>query len=273
MHDFTGATAAAQEVSRRARSSGEVREVLIREGAVSALFKLLQQPLQMDVVGAGQPHAAAAWALFDLVGRSKAAPQGDPLAQAAMASSGAVGALTAVLKAVWRYGGSMMSQTAASQQGVDPLLGGTSGSGSLLLRSTSTASNFSLSSVSSGPQQEVAAGVQEATAAALSVLATTPAGVCLCVLGDLWVAVALIWLGYCLQQAGVRFALPRWLCVATLACGVLALHSASCPDPPVFTRTTPLSPPSTKTQARRPFELQGPYLVSFACWAPASPRL
>jgi hypothetical protein len=95
--------AAAEEISRIARSSPRERPLLVQRGFIPELVAVLQKPLQ---VATGQPHTAAAWALFHLLGRSKAAPQGCPAAQSAMAAVGAVKHLTTVLKAVRKSQGS-----------------------------------------------------------------------------------------------------------------------------------------------------------------------
>lgn len=158
MFEVTGMTAAAEEICSRARRSNEDRALLVAEGAVPALVKLLQLPLDISLTE-GQPHAAAAWALFHLLGRSKDAPQGCPAAQAAMSAAAATRQLTAVLKAVCKHGGTQP----------DPLMAGR------LLRTASTASCLSTSS-SMGSSQDSSVKVKEAAAAALSGLATTAAG-------------------------------------------------------------------------------------------------
>jgi hypothetical protein len=95
--------AAVDEIIDRATSSPRERLLLVQEGFIPKLVAVLQEPLQ---VATGQPHTAAAWALFHLLWRSQAAPQGCPAAHSAMAAAGAVKHLTTVLKAVRKSQGS-----------------------------------------------------------------------------------------------------------------------------------------------------------------------
>lgn len=154
--EVTGMTAAAEEICSRARRSNEDRALLVAEDAVPALVKLLQLPLDISITE-GQPHAAAAWALFHLLGRSKDAPQGCSAAQAAMSAAAGTQQLTTVLKAVHKHGGAQLDHP------------------SRLLRTASTASCLSTSS-SMGGSPDSSDKVKEAAAAALSGLATTAAG-------------------------------------------------------------------------------------------------
>lgn len=95
--------AAVDEIIDRATSSPGERLLLVHEGFIPKLVQVLQEPLQFAT---SQPHTAAAWALFHLLGRSQAAPQGCPAAQSAMAAAGAVKHLATVLKAVRKSQGS-----------------------------------------------------------------------------------------------------------------------------------------------------------------------
>jgi hypothetical protein len=113
----------------------------------------------------GQPHIAAAWALYYLMGRSKAATQGCPVAQSAMAAADAVKHAMSLLKAAWKQGGS--SGTYSEPLMVSKLMRSSSASSS-----TCTSSNTS--PVSSKPQDvpedvhKVAAKMQEAAVAVLA---------------------------------------------------------------------------------------------------------
>lgn len=156
--DHADLTAAAKEVRDRARNSIIDRELLVHEGAVPALVRLLQMPVNS---GDGQPHVAAAWALYYLQGRSKGQPEGGPVAQSAMASADVVTHATAVLKGAWQDSGAF----------ADAL------QGSKLVRSASSSAtpSASTSPTSSKSEQEVdeealkvTARVQEAAVAVLA---------------------------------------------------------------------------------------------------------
>jgi hypothetical protein len=152
----------AKEIRDRARSSPVDRELLVRADAVPELMRLMQLPIDS---ADGQPHTAAAWALYYLMGRSKAATQGCAVAQSAMAAADAVKHATSLLKAAWKQGGSSGTYS-------EPLIV------SKLMRSSSPSSSActsaSTSPVSSKPQ-DVPEGVQKVTAklqeAAVAVLA------------------------------------------------------------------------------------------------------
>lgn len=143
--DTAGLTAAAKEIRDRARNDMAARELLVREGVVPALVRLLQMPLLSE----GQPQIAAAWALYYCMNRSKAAPQGCPEAAAAMDAAGAVKHATAVLRAVRK-------QTSSSGTSSEPL------ECSRLERSESTASSACASASTSPTQSGIKPEQQEA---------------------------------------------------------------------------------------------------------------
>lgn len=161
--DLAGLTATAKEIRDRARDSPVDRELLVRADAVPTLMRLMQLPTDSTD---GQPHTAAAWALYYVMGRSKAAPQGCPVAQSAMADAEAVKHATSMLKAAWKQGGSSGTYS-------EPLMV------SKLMRSSSASSSActsaSTSPVSSKPQEDVTEDVHKVAAklqeAAVAVLA------------------------------------------------------------------------------------------------------
>jgi hypothetical protein len=122
--------AAASALAGFAGHSSSNRHRLVAAGAVPPLVKLLTLPLM--TAGGGQPHQAAADALFALAGglaalRPGALSDADMITQESIAAAGSIEALTQLLAGAWRRGGSADTDAGA---GAEPVTPGTPADGS-----------------------------------------------------------------------------------------------------------------------------------------------